>query len=256
MKRIETVVMFIFCALTISMHLDSNPSFGHSNRMISPIISDLQTAKKVSWCRMTLVPALIAFVAYTHKDSITHTISHNPGYFLAASYLVGNYIIDTCAQYHKINKSLDMLMTSQIMHHYVLCLHAIKQSLDQNSLLSKRTESFFETIKNATGYTIEELEFFSTKLVQQCRCTINELGIDEDHSNQQDQIYYLLKDKITIQQILAASEYDKILHAALVTYEKNPEEAYNATIQLICKLIKTEINSFIKKNLHIFSEIR
>jgi len=141
----------------------------------------------------------------------------------------------------------------------MLCAFAIKNNILQqykNHSQPFNEQQFFQKITLHAGYTVEELEFFTTELTAQCLNSVNDITLSIHQDSIDDHMYYLLKDKITIEQILAASKHDPILYQALLKYLQNPEEQYESILETIGLLIKDQINSFMKKNLHIFPQAR
>lgn len=267
MKQTKTLLMLILYFTTYNITTEHQTPPIHAIHNVLPMISDLEIAQKVSLCRLALFPSLLALVAYMHKNAITSTIYDNPLSFLAISYLLGNYLIDTAAKYQKINQTLRFLLLFHTMNRYMLCAFAIKNNIlqryknhpQQLGLIELNLfdeHQFFQKITAHTGYTLEELEFFTTELIHQSMCTINDISLSNYQDRADDHMYFLLKDKITLEQVMAASKHDPTLYPALIKYMQNPEAEYESILETIGLLIKQQINSFIKKNLHIFPRVR
>lgn len=258
MKQIKMLLIFILCFATDKIYSQHQSAVQHIPHNVLPIISDLKTVKTVSLCRLVLLSALIGVIGSMHKDIIFKGVYHNPFSFLAVSYLLGNYLIDTVAKYKKVNKTLTFLLMSQTINRYLLAAFAVKNNIAQqekSSLNSFDETQFFEKITRYAGYSLEELEFFTTELIHQSTCAINDLTMDNYQDASNDHMYDLLKEKITVQQIIAASKQDPVLYQALLKYIQNPKEEHESIIETIGLLIKEQMNSFIKKNLHIFPRV-
>lgn len=259
MKLIKTLLIVALYFTTHNIITEHQAPLIDSTHNALPLISDLKTAKTTSLCRLALLPSLLIIVAYMHQGTIARTIYNNPVSFLAMSYLLGNYLIDTVAKYQRINHTLRFLLLSHTMNRYMLCAFAIKNNFLQqhkSNCVQFNEQQFFEKIIVHTGYTIEELEIFTTELIHQSLSAIHDISLNKYQDQTNDHLYFLLKDKITIEQIMTTSKQDPILYQALLNYTKNPETEHESVLEAIGMLMKQQINSFIKKNLHIFPQVR
>lgn len=248
----------IFITLLLSTIPSSSNSAPLSTNIATiPMIHDLQQQQKTSLYRLALLPTILIVVAYFQSSNIQEMIYQHPVPFIAASYLLGNFLIDTFSKHKKINDTLQLLLFAQTMNHYMLSALAIKNSM-QNIYITKNKsfneELFFHNLTKHTGYSFEELEQFVSEIIHNCLLFVHDLCINPYIENIHAHIYDLMKNKITIDQVLLLANNDKELYALLQQFNQNPEKNYELAVEKLGFLIKKHFDYFIKKNLHVLQK--
>jgi len=222
-----------------------------------PMIHDLELQQKTSLCRLGLLPAILIVVAYFQSSNIKEMISTHPVPFVAVSYLLGNFFIDTLSKYRKIHDTLQLLLFSQTMNRYMLSALAIKNTM-QHLYATKNEqfdeELFFHKLTVHTGYSFAELEKFTSEIIHNCLLFVHDLCLNPYIENINEQIYVLMKNKITMDQILLVSSSDQELYYHLQQFNQNPEKNYEFILEKLGILIKNHLDCFIKKNLHVLQK--
>lgn len=221
---------------------------------IIPIVKDLKNQKWISQCRLAIIPTILGIALCCNHKNLIQNIQEHPISFLAASYFLSNYLIDTWSKYQQLNQSLQLFLFSQTMSRYMLCLLATKNTMN-NLCLTKNTifdeQDFSNTIIKQTGHSLEELELFTFELLNNSISCMNNACIDINSTNLEEKIYYLFKDQTSLEQMLLICKDDAILYEKLIHFYENPEENYKETLQQLCNLIRSHFNCFIKKGLDI-----
>ncbi len=219
-----------------------------------PMIHDLELQQKTSLYRLGLLPAILIVVAYFQSSNIQEMIYAHPIPFTAMSYLLGNFFIDTFSKYKKIHETLQLLLFSQTMNRYMLSALAIKNNMQDIYAGTQEPfseELFFQKLKIYTGYNFEELEQFTAEIIHNCLLFVHDLCLNPYIENINEQIYGLMKNKVTLDQILLVSSSDHELYYHLQQFNQHPEKNYEIVLEKLGLLIKNHINCFIKKNLHV-----
>ncbi len=214
----------------------------------SHVIHDLELRQKLSKSRLIILPTIIATTLYLNRHSISHSIADSPVPFLAASCFLCNYLIDTVSRYRKINQTLDFLIFSQTMSHYMLCALTIKNTMNQQKEtkhINFSDEDFFRDIATQTGHSLEELEQLTLTLISSGLHSINNLCTDIKTTDLGENIYFLFKEKVSIGQMLVLSKNDKELCQALSKFYTNPEKEYPNMITTLCTLLRKHLRYFI-----------
>src|SRR5687768_9632913 len=98
MKPIKILFALIIC---IALHQNVYCSQSKSTITTSSIISamdDFQSLHTTSVYRLILLSAILGVVVYLHQDKIVETVCQYPMPCLAASFIIGNYLIDTISK--------------------------------------------------------------------------------------------------------------------------------------------------------------
>lgn len=251
MKILKTLSMILLCCS--SNHYYTLPRTDHQNIIpliynLSPVVDDLQLQKNLSECRLFFLPVLLGITSCLHYQNIKSLITDYPISFVMLSLFSGNYFLDTISRYRQIKQTLHFFLFSQAMARYILSTLAVKNHLKK--VYEKRHQSFDELyfeelfLQN-TGQTIEELEKFTFELINTSITAINNLCIDINTTGIEEKIYFLFKEKITLEQMLMIAQKDKTLYEALITFYNDPNINQEAFLKKIAKLIQKQLDCFI-----------
>lgn len=245
--------LLLSCLLCTHVTIKTKSTTTPSTYNITPTLHDINLQKKLSQYRILIIPTIIALTLYFNKENLIRNITEYPVHCLAISYLIGNYVIDTFSKYRQLNQSLQFFIFSQTMTRYMLCIHAILNSMKQ--LYTSKNDSFneqafLETITHYTGHSLDDLERFNCELLNSSTDSIHNACINISPPNLEEKTYMLFKEKITIEQMLIISKDDPIFYPILVQFYSDPEKNYESIIITLCKAIQSHFNYFMKKNLH------
>lgn len=221
---------------------------------IVPVIKDLKFQQWISQSRLMVMPAMLSITLYCCKNHLAQYIADYPIPFLAFSFLIGNFLTDSVFKYRQINQAVQFFLFSQAMSRYLLCMIAVKNRMQQVSILKEANfneQEFLRLIVQSTGHTIEELELFIFELLNSSMNSINHLCVNVNTTDIEEKIYFLFKEKITIEQMLLACKNDEAVYEKLLEFHKDPEQNYENIMQTLCLLVHTQFNYLIKKKLHI-----
>ncbi|MFA5998501.1 MAG: hypothetical protein WC747_00575 [Candidatus Babeliales bacterium] len=249
--------LYVFLLFTFSANLPQN--MPHRKEIttdlivpyvynFSPVVNDLQIQQWLSKSRLIMIPTIVAIALYVKKESIANMIADYPLTFLATSCFACNYLIDTISKYRQINQTLNYFLFSQSMSRYMLCAMAIKNTMKQQceiKNISFDEDDFFKAIQAETGHSFQELESFTFELINSSLHSISNLCIDMHKTDIEEKIYFLFKDKISIEQMLFLSKNDKKLHSELLKFYNNPEQQYQHITTTLCTLLKKHLNCFL-----------
>ncbi|MCX5924511.1 MAG: hypothetical protein NTZ68_03755 [Candidatus Dependentiae bacterium] len=248
--RQKNQALYIFLLFTFSTNLPENSTdlIAPSVYNFSPVVNDLQLQQWLSKSRLVIIPTIIAIALYVKKESMVDMIADYPLTFLATTCFTCNYLIDTFSKYRQINQTLNCFLFSQSMSRYMLCAMAIRNTMkEQREIkhISFDEHDFFKTIATETGHSFQELESFTFELINSSLHSISSLCIDINKTDIEEKIYFLFKDKISIEQMLLLSKNDKKMHSELLKFYNNPEQQYSHITTTLCALLKKHLSCFL-----------
>lgn len=245
--------LLLNCLLFAHTPVQTKTPIATSTYNVIPTLNDINLQKRLSLYRILIIPTIIAATLYFNKENFIRNITEYPIHFLAISYLIGNYVIDTFSKYRQLNQSLQFFIFSQTMSRYMLCIHAILNTMKQLSIAkndSFNQQAFLATIIQSTGHSLDDLERFNCELLNSSATSIHNVCIDISPSYLEEKTYILFKEKITIERMIVMSKNDPILYPILVQFYSDPEKEYESIILTLCKAIQSHFNYFMKKKLH------
>lgn len=211
------------------------------------ITHDLMLRRQVSQARIAVTAIVSAAIMCCGYKKIINSITQHPIFLLLLAFF-GNYCIDLASYYQRIDSVLDFFSFSQQMNCYMLCLVAIKNAMPPSKSIE---QDFLARIQNNAGYTLQELEQFVFIVLHSSIEAVNNLCMDVGTIDIEEKIYELLKEQVTIDQMLLVCQQDEPLRDQLEVFSQNPEKEYAITVDMICLLIKGRLNLFMQKNIHI-----
>lgn len=222
---------------------------------IVPVVKDLRLQGMISKCRLIVIPSIIALTLYCNQKKIVQMIEKDTIPFALLAYFLGNCVIDSIAKYRQIDQALEFFLFAQMMSRYMLCVFAIKNTMKK--VMSTKGRSFDEhdfltQVIECTGYSIEELEVFSTELLGSSINSINKLCIDINTTDIEEKIYLVFKEQISLEQILLLCKNDVDVYAALMKFHENPEQEFAEVMKTLCFLIRGHFNYFMKNRFYDF----
>jgi len=236
----------VFSTATISPHQNNLPS--HAVHSFPRTIEELRQRKKLSSCRLIIIPAVIALTSYFNKSSIEASMHESPIAFLAAACFLSNYIIDTYAKYQTLKKTLELFMFSQTISHYILCMLTIKNEMKHQNEMKNTNfneDDFYTVVIAQTGFSFLDLEKLSQELTSDSLHSINGLCANINTTNLDELLYFFSQEKISPEQLLSLIKDNKKLSGALLTFYQHPEEEYKNTLTMVCSLLKKHLHNIL-----------
>ena len=229
-----------------------NSSLGYN---VVPILKDLQLQAIISKCRLVVIPSIIALTLYCNQKKIVEMIQISPITFALLAYFLGNCVIDSIAKYRQIDQTLEFFLFAQMMIRYMLCIFALKNTMKKLMLIKTgffNEEDFFKKVAVCIGHSVEDLETFSIELLNSSINSVSKLNIDINAADIEEKMYFLLKEQISLEQILLLCKDDSVVYAELMKFHENPEEEFESVMKTLCFLIRGHFNYFMKNRFHSF----
>jgi hypothetical protein len=214
------------------------------------IVSDLKAQRWISQSRLLLVPGIFTTALCCSHKKLIEFVQNHPIPFLMLAYLFCNYAIDSFSTYRQIDQALSCFLCSQNMNRYLLSIIAVK-NLMQELLAADHQEfdqeHFHDLIAKNTGYTLSGLEKFVSELMQSSVHTINHLCVNIDTAVVEQKMYDLLKERVSIEQMLFVCKNDVMVYPQLCKFCQNPPLEYESTVVKLCGLLHTQLDQMVSK---------
>lgn len=214
-----------------------------------PILKDLRLQAITSKCRLVIIPSIIAVTLCCNQKKILEMMQARPVTFALLAYFLGNCVIDSIAKYRQIDQTLDYFVFAQTMNRYMLCVFAVKNTMKKLSMTKTglfNEQDFLTKVMQNTGYSMHELEIFSEELLQSSIYAINRLCMDINTTDLEGKFYTVLKEEVTLEQMLLFCKNDNVVYVELMKFHENPEQKFDEVMTSLCVLIRKHFNFFMK----------
>ncbi len=234
-----------YIVLLISLCLSTQAMQENQDKQTS-LTQDLQIAKYVSLAKVTLISVACGSLFLYHQKQMLQTIKEYPFTYLATTLFTSNYFIDVYIKYKQMKKLLEYYIHLKALSRHMLYAIAIKNTMIQTSkknFIEFNQHDFCNTITANIPLSFLELETLTTELLKNSTNAIKQLHI-EASTDCTEQIYFLFKDNLSIEQALSLAQKEKSLYKKLQSFQIDPEKYYTSLI--------AELNYMIRKDLHYF----
>lgn len=235
------------CLFAVIVHAKSeNMTFVYNAGLV---VKDLRLQAITSKCRLIVIPSLIALTLYCNQKKMFEIIETYPVIFCLLSYFLGNCVIDSVLKYRQIDQTVEFFLFSQTMSRYMLCIFALKNTMKKLDTFKKNSfneQDFLAKIIEHTGYSMQELEILSTELLRSSIQGIYKLCIDVNAADMEEKFYTVLKEQITLEQMLLLCKNDSAAYCELLKFHENPEQKFDEVMKNLCLLIRKHFNFFMK----------
>lgn len=216
------------------------------------VIQDLKLQATTSKYRLIVIPSIIALTLYAHQKKVFEMIETQPVAFALLAYFLGNCIIDSISKYRQIDQALHFFLFAQKMNRYMLCMFAIKNTMKKLNTFKNECfdeQLFLTTIVNNTQHSLQELENFNDGLMQSSMQAVSKLCLDINVAAMDEKFYRLVKEQISLEQILLLCKNDFNLHQALQAFYQNPENEFESIMKKVCFLFQKHFKIFYENKI-------
>jgi hypothetical protein len=223
--------------------------FNHHTHAEFIVFTDFESIKTKSFYRVILLPSLLGITTYIHKNKLQETIKNYPVTSCLFLYMIGNYLIDSFYEYKKINSILNILQSSEKINGYLLCAMMLKKDtyLSKNNQNIIENQVISEKIHKYSGFYINEIEEITAQFNKKALEYLNKFDVIHFDFQFTDLENIIVKENITIDQIMPLFQTDPELYTELLALQKDENADIDKILQKIGLKIKNEIQLILKK---------
>ena len=247
-----TIFLAIFNAFSPYLYTKNRPQ---TQQAVLPIcLKELAYKKKVVFNKLVYIPALIFSVCLLFQNSFIQSIKDNPILIMLTGSLLLNFILDAHLQYKRINQTLYLFKIYKKISRFLLFATALKNTMHQMCKNDPECppfseDEYFNIITQDIPLSFQELETLIFELLHNCIKSIHALHI-KIHTDIEEQIYLLAKERIQLQEIQQLYVQDPDLYDDLQDLLQNPGQHYKKTAFKLNSAIKRYFKYMMQQHHH------